>query len=306
MQLQEAFAKGLLKPGLNIEVKPTKQKINNIVRMQQKLAEIQQTQLPWLERLDMINTLAPVAPELAVQFERHEQKRASQFAGNSKLKAFPAEADPVLNDFRREMLFYRQAQSAVAEGIRKLHALNVPTKRPDDYFAEMAKSDEHMQKVRANLMAKQEGQAKSERIKQIREQRKMGKQVQRQARVQRVDEKREMMDNLKKFRKGKLKNLDFLEDGDGAGGKSGGSSQAARNDAKKASKDKRKAKDSRFGFGGKKRGMKRNTKTSSMEGGDFKGKKGKGAGPKGRSGAAPRPGKSARTKTKSQGQRKRT
>lgn len=50
--------------------------------------------------------------------------------------------------------------------------------RPDDYFAEMAKTDEHMQKVRKHLLAKQEGQAKSERMKQLREQRKLGKQLQ--------------------------------------------------------------------------------------------------------------------------------
>ena len=28
--------------------------------------------------------------------------------------------------------------------------MNVPTKRPDDYFAQMAKTDEHMQKVMQN------------------------------------------------------------------------------------------------------------------------------------------------------------
>lgn len=35
-----------------------------------------------------------------------------------------------------------------------------------------------MQKVRKHLLAKQEGQAKSERMKQLREQRKLGKQLQ--------------------------------------------------------------------------------------------------------------------------------
>ena len=29
----------------------------------------------------------------------------------------------------------------------KLHKLGIPTKRPDDYFAEMVKTDEHMQRV---------------------------------------------------------------------------------------------------------------------------------------------------------------
>ncbi len=248
----------------------------------------------------MTNDLAPVAPEIAVQFAKHEQKRANLFAGNKKIKAFTAEEDPVLNDFKREMLFHRQAQTAAVEGIKRLHELGIKTKRPDDYFAEMAKSDEHMQKVRSNLMAKQEGQAKSERIKQIREQRKMGKLVQRQARVQRDTEKREMLDKLKKFRKGKLQSLDFLDDN-----KSGQS----KSDGKKASRDKRKARDSRFGFGGKKRGMKRNTKQSSMEGSDQKSKfqnsknGPKGAGRGGKKGSAPRAGKSKRVKSKSRGRK---
>lgn len=239
----------------------------------------------------MTNDLAPLAPELAVQIEKHEQKRASLFAGNAKIKAFRPEEDPVLNDFKREMTFHRQAQAAVTEGIRRLHELNVPTKRPDDYFAEMAKTDEQMQKIRANLMAKQEGQAKSERIKQIREQRKMGKLIQRQSRVQRDTEKREMLDKLKKFRKGKLKNLDFLEDNrSGKGGPS----------------DKRKSRDKKFGFGGKKRGAKRNTKDSSMDGGDRKNfgrGPARGAGKGGNKGSAARPGKNKRVKSKARGRK---
>lgn len=52
-----------------------------------------------------------------------------------------------MNEFKRETNFHRQAQSAVLEGLTRLKALGIPTKRPDDYFAEMAKSDSHMQKV---------------------------------------------------------------------------------------------------------------------------------------------------------------
>lgn len=147
------------------------------MRLKQRLNEIK-LNLGWIERLDLVNDLAPMAPELTMQLEKHQQKRANLFAGNAKLKSFTPQEDPILNDFRREMIFHRQAQAAVVEGIKKLHQLGVPTKRPDDYFAEMAKSDEHMQKVRSNLMAKQKGQAKSERIKQIREQGKMGKMMQ--------------------------------------------------------------------------------------------------------------------------------
>lgn len=263
--------------------------------MQEKLNEIKQN-LPWIERLDMTNEIAPLAPELVIQLEKHEQKRASLFAGNAKIKAFAPEEDPVLNDFKREMMFHRQAQSAVIEGIKRLHGLGIATKRPDDYFAEMAKTDEHMQKIRSNLMAKQEGQAKSERLKQIREQRKMGKLIQRQARVQKDTEKREMLEKLKKFRKGKLKNLDFLDDNRNVGG-----NKSDRGGKKPNKLDKkRQAKDKRFGFGGKKRGMKRNTNESTV-GGDVKRKFSTSAGGKGRK--PQRMGKSKRMQVKSKGGR---
>lgn len=251
--------------------------------------------LPWIERLDLVNEPAELAPEQAIQMQKYEQKRANLFAGNAKIKSFTPEEDPVLNDFRREMTFHRQAQAAVLEGIKRLHALNIPTKRPDDYFAEMAKTDEHMQKIRSNLAAKQQGQAKSERLKQIREQRKMGKLIQRQARVQKEAEKRDMLNNLKKFRKGKLKNLDFLDDNR----KSGAAT------AKTAGK--RKARDNKFGFGGKKRGQKRNTKDSSMDTGGpkpFNGARGGRGAKAGKGGAAnKRLGKNKRVKAKARGGR---
>lgn len=42
---------------------------------------------------------------------------------------------------------YRQAQAAVLFGLEKLKKLKIPTQRPNDYYAEMAKSDAHMKKV---------------------------------------------------------------------------------------------------------------------------------------------------------------
>lgn len=235
--------------------------------------------------MDMVNDLAPLAPELVVQLEKHEQKRVNMFKGNAKIPYVRPDEDPILNDFKREMLFHRQAQAAVLEGIQLLHSAEVVTRRPDDYFAEMAKSDEHMQKVRANLMAKQEGQAKSERIKQIREQRKMGKLLAKQTKVQREMEKKDMLDKLKKFRKGKLKNLDFLEDA------------KALESQKKKSTDKRKQRNKKFGFGGKKKGQKRNTKSSA---GGFEKVKNFRKGAKASSSGNKRLGKSRRLRSKSQ------
>ena len=45
---------------------------------------------------------------------------------------------------------YRMAQAAVIEGLPKLKRTGIPTKRPDDYYAEMVKTDDHMKKVSYN------------------------------------------------------------------------------------------------------------------------------------------------------------
>lgn len=42
---------------------------------------------------------------------------------------------------------YRQAQATVLEAIPRLKSANIATKRPDDFYAQMAKTDEHMKKV---------------------------------------------------------------------------------------------------------------------------------------------------------------
>ncbi|ERL88825.1 hypothetical protein D910_06207 [Dendroctonus ponderosae] len=269
-ELQEAFAEGKLKPGLNTVQEVPKKRVNNVEGLKQKLVEIS-LDLPWLEKLDSVNEQAPLAPELAAQLLMHEEKRENQFKNNKKLVQLKPHEDPVLNDFKREMLFQRQAQAAVLEAIPKLKALGLPTKRqairsaivivshvlflffrPDDYFAEMAKTDEHMQKIREHLMKKQQQQQRSERVKQLRQQKKEGKMMQIQTKLQREQEKKEMLDQVKKYRKGASKDLDFLD------------SKKSKSISRK-SLEKRKMKNKKFGFGGKKKGLKRNTNDSAAD-----------------------------------------
>ena len=90
--------------------------------------------------------------------------------------------------------------------------MQIPTKRPDDYFAQMAKSDDHMQKIRQKLLSKQQVQEKIEKVKKLRELKKYGKKVQIEVQQNRLKEKKQLMENVKKFRKGKSDNLDFLND----------------------------------------------------------------------------------------------
>merc|ERR1740128_1401603 len=195
------------------------------------------------------------------------------------------------NDFKREMMFYRQAQAAVLEAIPRLHSLNVKTRRPDDYFAQMVKSDDHMNKVRAKLLSKEQGQQRSEKMAKLRELKKFGKKVQIEVQQKRQKEKKDMMDEMKKVRKGHGGNLDFLDDGgNGGGGKKKHPAVAA----------KQKFKDKKFGFGGKKRGIKKNDKKSSDDVSSYK-RFDKGGGAPNKKlgkGKMKRPGKDKRQKTK--------
>merc|ERR1712034_232846 len=147
------------------------------------------------------------------------------------------EEDVVHNDFKREMMFYRQAQAAVLEAIPRLHSMNIRTKRPEDYFAQMAKTDEHMNKIRTKLLSKEQGQERAEKMSKLRELKKYGKKVQVEVQQKRLKEKKDMMDEMKKIRKGK-------------------------GESKGAVAGKRNAKDKKFGFGGKKRHLKKNDKNS--------------------------------------------
>ncbi|XP_063620944.1 probable rRNA-processing protein EBP2 homolog [Cydia splendana] len=296
-ELQEAFAKGLLKPGLNEVIeKKGKKHVNNIADLKLKLKEFQ-LKLPWIETLDLVTAVAPMAPDVALQMQETAQRRKNIKENTKGTHMYDPSQDPVLNEFKRENLIHRQAQAAVVEGLKKLKELNIPTRRPEDYFAEMAKTDEHMQKVRKNLLAKQAAQARTEKVRQLRDQKKIAKRVQIDARLKQASEKREMLEQLKRVRKGKSTDLDFLDDNKG---KNKGKGPQNKISKKRAMKDKK------FGFGGKKKGSKLNTRESSsnMDGFnssakkkpfDYKNAKNKQFKPKGKN---QRPGKSKRKNAK--------
>lgn len=283
-ELQEAFAKGLLKPGMNVLVNKAKKFVNNVEGMKHCLADLRRD-LPWVERLDLTNLPAEDI------ISKAEGKIPNKTNGD-------VNAD---DDFQREMFFYRQAQATVLEALPLLSKYDIATKRPDDYFAEMAKSDQHMQKIRKKLISKQMILEKSEKAKKLREQRKFGKKVQVEVIQKRQKEKKAMMTAVKKYQKGMTDKLDFLE-GDQKAGK--GSAQASKKEQnKKGPNAKRKFKDQRFGFGGKKSGKKWNTKESYNDVSSFRAKvanaKGGKGGKKGKGGKQnKRPGKSVRRKMK--------
>ncbi|KFM79431.1 putative rRNA-processing protein EBP2, partial [Stegodyphus mimosarum] len=148
------------------------------------------------------------------------------------------------------MSFCNQAMSAVSKALKRLEKLGIPTKRPTDFLAEMAKSDAHMKKVREKLLSKQLIVERSEKVRAIREQKKQGKKVQQKVLQQKREEKKKMLNALKKTKKGKMGADKLLEE---------------KKFQAKPMKNKRNRefRDSKYGYGGKKKGAKWNTADSS-------------------------------------------
>ncbi|CAL8143826.1 unnamed protein product [Orchesella dallaii] len=301
-ELQAAFARGDLKPGLVVMQKPgtqSKEKkpivINNIPLMELKLEQMKlPKKLGWVERLDIVNGLAPLAPEIALQVDEHKSKREREIkfinTQKSKKKSLASsqpslrsvDEDPVHNDFIREMNFYRQAQEAILKCLPRLKELGVPTKRPDDYFAEMAKTDNHMQKVAKVLNKKQIATERAEKVRKIREQKKYSKQTQVHVLQERQKAKKELNESVKKYRKGQKNALDFLDE------KKGRQNPAGKGKGDKPRVNRRRMiKNEKYGAqSGNKKGSKWNTRESldNFDGGFGGGKKGRGGNPKGKGG----------------------
>jgi hypothetical protein len=66
--------------------------------------------------------------------------------------------EDINDDLARETHFYEQALASANVAIKKLKDLGIAVKRPDDFYAEMVKSDEHMKRVRAELIFEQTSQ----------------------------------------------------------------------------------------------------------------------------------------------------
>jgi len=91
--------------------------------MKSKTMEITKP-MPWMERLD-------ITSEAALNF---------------------SSAQEVHDDLKREVVFYDCALESVMLAKKLFEKENVPFSRPDDFFCEMVKGDEHMAKVKDRLV----------------------------------------------------------------------------------------------------------------------------------------------------------
>lgn len=175
----------------------------------------------------------------------------------------PEEA--IQDDMRREQAFHDQALAAALQGKKKVLAAGVPFTRPDDYFAEMVKSDDQMERVRRNLVEEAQAIKRAEEMKRLREAKKFGKQVQVAKIQERQKQKSRDLDKIEKLKRkrgdGKLGSDDFDVSIDDAFGDEGGSpSKKQKGLPQKGAK--RAAKDAKYSFGGRKKFTKSNNRES--------------------------------------------
>ncbi|KAG5715343.1 hypothetical protein E4T56_gene7408, partial [Termitomyces sp. T112] len=129
---------------------------------------------------------------------------------------YPQSIDVDVNDdLNRELAFYKQALHS-AEAARSLAAKHkFPFTRPADYFAEMVKTDAHMERIRQRLLDESATIKKSEDKRKEREGKKFGKQVQVEKLKERERSKKdieERLKGLKRKRKDMLDNPDAADD----------------------------------------------------------------------------------------------
>lgn len=77
----------------------------------------------------------------------------------------------------------------------------MPFHRPDDYFAEMLKTDAHMSTIRQSLLDESAGIKASEEARKLRDAKKFGKKVQVERLKEREKEKKEVGKRLESLKK---------------------------------------------------------------------------------------------------------
>ncbi|CAJ0606762.1 unnamed protein product [Cylicocyclus nassatus] len=243
-ELQIALRDGLLKTDrLNYMVEAKRPIINKTAEIREKIAQFAKA-LPWIETVD-VTTKSTLTKEM------------------------------INNDFEREMQFYKQAEKAVQFAVPRLLAMGIKVIRPPDYYAEMAKSDGHMQKVRKRLLKIQEGKERQEAIRRMREEKKYASKVQKEVLDKRLNEKKQLMEAVKKHKKGMKQQLEDMlnnvkrmgldqedEPSPSVSANKGVAKKFGRPGTGRGFDAKKQWKNEKFGYGGKKKGSKRNDKES--------------------------------------------
>ena len=102
----------------------------------------------------------------------------------------------VKDDIKREVAIYNVTRENVMKGMQFLIQSKVPISRPDDFFAEMLKSDQHMSNVKSRLLKQQVKIKTFEEKKQRAENKKFHKAIKEFKMKAKHSEKRENLEQI--------------------------------------------------------------------------------------------------------------
>lgn len=105
------------------------------------------------------------------------------------------------DDLNRELAFYKVCCAAAKTGRALLKKEGIPFSQPTDYFAEMVKDDEHMDKIKKKLYEEAASKKASADAKKQRDLKKFGKQVQIAKMQERHKEKRETLEKINELKR---------------------------------------------------------------------------------------------------------
>ena len=107
----------------------------------------------------------------------------------------------VNDDLGRELALYKQSLDAATEAYELLSREGIPFTRPKDFFAEMVKSDEHMEKIKSKIVDEAASKKATAEARKQRDLKKFGKQVQVAKLQERDRAKRQTLDKISQLKR---------------------------------------------------------------------------------------------------------
>ena len=157
------------------------------------------------QRLTINNTSALLATRNRISILRHQPKSQPTPLQIHNSLISPTVANELIpdpnNDLTRETQFYSIARNAALSARTLLLSAKIPFTRPTDYFAEMVKSDPHMEKIKDKIRHGASEKRGREEARKQKDAKKFGKQVQVAKEQERAKEKRETLERIKDVRK---------------------------------------------------------------------------------------------------------
>lgn len=129
--------------------------INDVEALEEKLKEIRYPVPFGMRRVPWIETLAVTAAEPTPDLPADAQDSQSA-SSKTIVKTQKAANSPANQDREREQYFVKLLSSSMEVALTRVRALSLKFTRPSDFLAEMLKSDQHMEKVRAHISTEAE------------------------------------------------------------------------------------------------------------------------------------------------------